>query len=539
MNRKLPFAVCCFFITATTFAQPHPPTPDAGEESPGRRVRDGRGATSQPVDDKLSVTQHEMTFGGEKFAYTATAGTIAMKDEAGKAKANFYFTAYTKRDSQAKPAAVRPDSPGDQASTVPAPKQDKSRPITFVFNGGPGASSVWLHLGVVGPKRIDFPPDGIPAAPPYKLVNNDESWLAFTDVVLIDPVGTGYSRPAQGEDGKQFWGVEQDAASVADFIRLYLTRYERWTSPKFLAGESYGTTRAARLSELLADRYGVNLNGIVLVSAVLNFATLRPDENNDLPYILYLPTYTYVAAHHKKLDPSLTADLTKTLKEVEAFATGEYQSALMQGNKLPAEQRKALVDKLAKYTAMDPQFISRANLRIGPGAFQKRILGDERKVIGRFDGRMTGFDQFPNSPSTGFDPSYSAYNGPYSSCFHDYVRGELKFESDLPYEILTGRVQPWDYGVAGNGYLNVADEMRNAMIKYPHMKVMIAEGMFDFATPYFAADYTVNQLDISPELRANITQTYYPGGHMMYHVDDARVQLTKDVAAFYKAAMPK
>jgi len=516
-------------LSATAWAQEATTVPADGDHG----VK--KSPVTQPSDDKLVVTKHQITLNGQPLHYTATAGTIVMKDESGKAKAQFYFTAYTKHfDDINKPEASAPDS-----STDLSPNSASSRPITFVFNGGPGASSVWLHLGVVGPKRIDFPADGVPTAPPYKLVENADTWLAFTDVVLIDPVGTGYSRPAPGEDGKQFWGVEQDAASVSDFIRLYLTRYQRWTSPKFLAGESYGTTRAARLSELLADRYGVNLNGIVLISTVLNFATLRPGDNNDLPYVLYLPTYTYVAAYHKKLSPELTGDLSKTLKEVEAFALGEYQMAIMQGSKLPADERKALVAKIAKYTGLAESLVEASNLRISPSLFQKKILESDRKIIGRFDGRMTGFDPSPLAGSPPFDPSYSAYNGPYSSCFHDYVRGELKFESDLPYEILTGRVQPWDYGPAGNGYLNVADEMRSAMIKYPHMKVMIAEGMYDFATPYFASDYTVNQLDLSPELRGNIKQTYYPGGHMMYHVDSARVQLSKDVRAFYNMALAK
>lgn len=475
----------------------------------------GRAPTSQPIEDKLSTTQHEIAIAGQPMTYSATAGTIVMKDEAGKPKANFYFTAYTR---------------------TPA---DSSRPVTFVFNGGPGSSSVWLHMGCVGPRRIEFPPDGVPGPPPYRLVDNSETWLTFTDLVLIDPVGTGFSRPAPGEDGKQFWGVEQDAASVADFIRLYLTRYQRWTSPKFLAGESYGTTRAARLSELLADRHGINLNGIVLISAVLNFQTLRPADNNDLPYVLYLPTYTYVAGHHKKLAAELTVDLKQTLREVEQFAVGEYQTALTRGAQLSPEERKSLLARLSRYTGLPEALIDAGNLRISPSTFQKRILESDRKVIGRFDGRMTGFDNAPLAPTPSFDPSYSAYIGPYASTFNSYVREQLKFESDLPYEILTGRVQPWDFGPAGNGYLNVADEMASAMTKYPHMHVFVAEGMHDFATPYFASDYTIGQLNISPEVRKNITRTYYEGGHMMYHMEASRQQLLADVRVFYQGAIPK
>lgn len=476
-----------------------------------------RPATAPAEADNLSVTEHEVRVAdGRVIPYTATAGTVVMRDEAGKARGNLYFTAY---------AARGPD--------VDATR----RPITFVFNGGPGAASVWLHLGVVGPRRIDFPPDGIPGPPPHRLVENADTWLAFTDLVLIDPIGTGYSRPAPGEDGKQFWGVEQDAASVADFIRLYLTRYGRWTSPKFLAGESYGTTRAARLSELLARRYGVSLNGIVFVSTVLSFQTLRPGDANDLPYVLFLPTYTYTAAYHGKLDPALSADLPGTLREVEAFAIGEYQPALLRGSQLPVADREALVAKLARYTGLPSEYIERSNLRVGPSAFQKQLLAGERKILGRFDGRLTGFDPSPTAPSPAFDPSYVAYNGPYSSTFHDYVRRELKFESDLPYEILTGRVQPWDFGPAGQGYLNVADELRTAMIENPHLRLFFAEGMYDMATPYFASDYTVRQLDLSERLRNNITRKYYDGGHMMYHVDAERTKLSGDVRSFYEAAL--
>lgn len=530
--------ILVILLAALAPAQATQPTDEAHRGPRAARVRaasggDGPAAAvpaSQPGEDKLTVTTHQLTVGGKTLHYRATAGTIAMKDEAGKPKADFFFTAYE----------LLPP-PGQGSTTVPADTRtaDVNRPVTFVFNGGPGAASVWLHLGVVGPRRIDFPDDGIPGPPPYRLVDNESTWLDFTDVVLIDPVGTGYSRPAAGEDGKQFWGVEQDVASVADFIRVYLTRYGRWTSPKFLAGESYGTTRAARLSDYLADRYGVNVNGIVLVSTVLSFQTLSPGDANDLPYVLFVPTYTYTAAYHKKLAPDLMQDIQKTLREVEAFAVNEYQPALLKGASLPAEERRAIVEKLARYTSLPAEYIERANLRVGPGAFQKELLDAERKIIGRFDGRLTAFDPSPNQPSPSFDPSYVAYNGPYSSCYHQYVRTELKYESDLTYEILTGRVRPWDYGLQGGGYVNSADELRNAMIKNPHLKVLVAEGMYDFATPYFASDYTLNQMDLPENVRSNITRTYYDGGHMMYHVAAARVQLTRDVRGFFEGALKK
>lgn len=517
MNPRRLTVVCLLaLIPSLGLAQATQPAEETAPARPGRNRQ--AAPASQPVEDNLVVTRHTLRrVDGRSIAYQATTGTIAMKDEAGKARANFFFTAYERTNDDG--------------------KADANRPITFVFNGGPGAASVWLHLGVVGPRRIDFPDDGIPGAPPYRLVDNESTWLEFTDLVLIDPVGTGYSRPAAGEDGKQFWGVEQDVQSVADFIRLYLTRFDRWTSPKFLAGESYGTTRAARLSDFLAERYGINVNGIVLISTVLSFQTLSPGDANDLPYVLFLPTYTYTAGYHGRLSPELSRDMRKTLRDVEAFATNEYQPALLKGATLAPAERARLVQRLAEFTSLPSDYIEKSNLRVSPSAFQKQLLASDRKIIGRFDGRLTAFDPSPNAPSPAFDPSYVAYNGPYSSCYHQYVRSELKYESDLTYEILTGRVRPWDYGLQGGGYVNSADELRSAMIKNPHLKVLVAEGMYDFATPYFASDYTLNQMDLPDHIRRNVTRTYYDGGHMMYHVSAAREQLTRDVKGFFEAAL--
>jgi carboxypeptidase C (cathepsin A) len=473
-------------------------------------------------EDNLVVTQHELKLPGETIPYQATAGTIAIKDEAGKTQANFYFTAYEKT-----------------AAGEPVGRNSATRPVIFVFNGGPGAASVWLHLGVVGPQRIDFPKDGIPGPPPYRLVDNHDTWLAFADLVLIDPIGTGYSRTAPGVDGKQFFGVEQDINSVGDFIRLYLTRYGRWASPKFLAGESYGTTRAANLSEFLLDRYGINLNGVILVSTVLNFATLSPGNGNDVPFALFLPTYTVTAAHHKKLTPDLQQDVQRTLREVEAFAINDYLPALMKGDALPADQKEMIVARLARYTGLSEQYIRQSNLRVPPWAFQKEVLEADGKIIGRFDGRVTAYDPNPTATTPAFDPSYAVYIGPYTSTYHQYARNVLKYETDAFYEVLSGRVRPWDFGPAGNGFLNVADELRDAMLKSPSTKVFFAEGLYDFATPYFASDYTVNQLDLPESLRNNIVRRYYEGGHMMYHVDSERTKLSNDVRAFVESAVAK
>ncbi len=469
-------------------------------------------APAPKLTDKLSVTEHEMTLAGQPLRYKASAGYMPVKDEAGKEKASFFYVAYEKL-----PAA-----------------EARSRGITFVFNGGPGAAAVWLHLGALGPKRIELKNDaGDPPAPPYRLVDNDSTWLDLTDLVFIDPVGTGYSRPAAGEKGESFFGVNQDVASVADFIRLYLTRFERWPSPKFLAGESYGTTRAAALSEYLVDRYGIALNGIAFISSVLNFQTLDAAPGNDLPYILYLPSYTAAAWYHKKLAPELQEDLPKTLKEVEQFALGDYAAALFKGpSAISAEQRKAIAEKLARYTSLPAAWLERVDLRVGPGEFRKMLLADSRRILGRYDDRITAFDAQPASSVATYDPSFTPYLAVYSATFNDYIRRELRYENDLPYEVLSNKVQPWDWsrGHGGSGgYLNVATDLRSALLKVPGLKVLFASGYFDLATPYLGTIHTVNHLDLAPDVRANVMQTYYPGGHMMYHNREALAKLKEDV----------
>jgi carboxypeptidase C (cathepsin A) len=471
-------------------------------------------ATTRPAtEDKLSVTDHTLTLGGSQINYKATAGTIAMKDEAGKPKANFFFVAYVKQP------------PGDPAT----------RPITFVFNGGPGAAAVWLHLGAIGPKRVDLGETGIPGAPPYRLIDNDQSWLDLTDLVFIDPVGTGFSRPAEGNKPEDFFGVQNDIKSVAEFIRIYLTRYDRWSSPKFIAGESYGTTRAAGLAEYLESNEGIAVNGIILISSVLNFQTLNDNGGNDLPYALYLPTYTAIAVYHGKIH---TNNEKKLLDEVGQWAENDYLAILAKGSALSDSERSDAIDKLAKYTSLPKDLIDRCNLRIDPGLFRKKLLEDQKLVIGRFDGRVTGEDTDPEGDDTGFDPSLSYYLPVYTSTFNDYVRRELKFDSDLKYGALSP-VGPWDFTAGqegGMGYLDVSSNLRDAMVENPHLHVMVVAGYDDLATPFLAANYTFNHLDGTGRLTPRITQTYYDSGHMVYHNPDALKQLKKDVGGFMGSA---
>jgi carboxypeptidase C (cathepsin A) len=467
-----------------------------------------------PPEDKQSVTNHTVMIGGREVPYRATTGTMVLKDEEGKAKASLFFVAYTKQDV--------PDS--------------ATRPILFSFNGGPGSSSVWLHLGLLGPRRVVMgdPPD-VPA-PPGQLVDNVYSLLDVTDLVFIDPVTTGFSRPAPGQDANQFHSVQGDIESVGEFVRLYTTRNARWSSPKFLAGESYGTTRAAGLAAHLQSQLGMFLNGVILISSVLNFETLSDDRGNDLPFALFLPTFTATAWYHKRLAPELQGDLAKTLAEVQQFAQGDYTLALMKGDALEPAARSEIARRLARYTGLGAEFIERANLRVSMDRFTKELLRADRRTVGRLDSRYLGIDYDSAGENFEADASYAAIQGPYTAALNQYVRSELKFESDLPYEILTGRVQPWNFGAA-NRYLDVADRLRSAMIENRNLRVFVACGYYDLATPYFAAHYTFQHLGLDPTLTPHITMGHYPAGHMMYIHEPSLKQLRADLVAFIQTAL--
>jgi carboxypeptidase C (cathepsin A) len=483
--------------------------------------------TPQPqVQDKLIETKHRVTLNGETIAYTVTTGTIVLKQESEKdgasegekPKATFFFVAYTR----------------DEVADVGA------RPITFSFNGGPGSSSVWLHLGALGPRRVVMTERGDLPPPPYKLVANEFSLLDVSDLVFIDPVGTGYSRAVAGEKDKEFHAFKKDIESVGDFIRLYTTRYGRWLSPKFLIGESYGTTRAAGLSGYLQERHGLYLNGIMLVSSILDFSTADFQPGHDLPYILFLPTYAATAWYHQKLDAALQADLQKTLREVEVFALDEYARALLQGDALPDQDRARIAQKLARYTGLTTEYIERANLRLEIFHFTKELLRAERRTVGRLDSRFKGIDRDWTGATLENDPSYTNIIGPYTAALYDYVRRELKFESDLPYEVLSLKVnQQWSFDEHENRYVSVADTLRAAMNSNPHLKILVANGYYDLATPYYATQYTFNHLNLDPSLRGNVAMTYYEAGHMMYIHAPSLAQLKNDLAEFVRRAIPQ
>jgi carboxypeptidase C (cathepsin A) len=380
----------------------------------------------------------------------------------------------------------------------------------------------------------DLPP------PPYRLVDNEYSILDVSDVVFIDPVSTGFSRSIEGEHPKEFHSFKKDIESVGDFIRLYTTRYRRWTSPKYLIGESYGTTRAAGLSGYLQERHGMYLNGIMLLSSVLDFGTVHFDHANDLPYVLFLPTYTATAWYHKRLEPELQKDLRLTLDAVEQFAFGEYAAALMKGARLDSAERADILGKLARFTGLSKDYIDRSNLRVEIHHFCRELLRDERRTVGRLDSRFKGFDRDAVGERLENDPSLTNIIGPYTAAFYDYVRGELGFESDLPYEVLNFRVnEAWAFEEHKNKYVNVADTLREAMSINPYLKVIIANGYFDLATPYAATEYTVNHMALDASLQDNIKLTFYQGGHMMYIHLPSLARLKDDLANFINESKPK
>ncbi len=465
-------------------------------------------------EPKLSLTHHFIQIDGKRLNYTATAGYLQLKDETGRPRADLFFVAYTRDDEESK----------------------SRRPVTFAFNGGPGASSIFLHLGALGPKRALLG-DEKAVPPPYQLVTNEYTWLDFTDLVFIDPVGTGYSRSAPGVKPEEFYGVKGDIQSVGEFIRIYLTRYQRWLSPKFIVGESYGTTRAAGLSGYLQNKLGINFNGILLISEVLNFQTIVFSPGNDLPYILYLPPYAIAAWHHRKLPPVYQSDLSKTLEEVEKFALNEYTLALTKGNGLSDGERDRIIEKLAGYTGLSTTYIKNSNLRIDRDGFVKELLRNENRRIGVLDSRVSASYQVHEFVE---DPSVFTVVGPLVATWNDYVRNELKFETEVSYEILSEKVNElWNWGSAtgGLGYVDVAKILQQAMNENRFLKVFIASGYYDLDTSYFATKYTVNHLNLDPSSRANITLAYYDGGHQMYTHLPSLKKLKTDASAFITRAL--
>jgi carboxypeptidase C (cathepsin A) len=377
-------------------------------------------------------------------------------------------------------------------------------------------------------------PDGRMPSPPFNLVDNDTTWLEWADLVFIDPVGTGFSRATKADLTKKFTTVQGDVDSLGRFIRLYLGRYERWGGPLFLAGESYGAFRAAGLSEYLLD-HGIALNGIVLISSVMNMQTLSFDQGNDLPYPLFLPSYTATAWYHRKLAPRLQADLDKTLAQAESWAATEYTTALVQGDSLAPGKHREVAEKLAEFTGLDAAYIANNNLRIDNRNFARELLRDRQQVVGYMDSRFTAPDLEPSNHH-GFDPTVATIRPPYTDTFNHYIRTELGYKSDLEYFVLGGGIGHWDWE-AKNSYADTSDNLRNSFAKNPYMKLFVAMGLFDLATPHFSSTYTLNHLGLTPALQKNISIRHYRAGHMMYLDSASRGELNRDVREFVNKAL--
>jgi carboxypeptidase C (cathepsin A) len=489
-------------------------------EKPDKADKAGNGASLPPADE-LVVTRHSVVAAdGTELSYTATCGRLVLRREEHdddekfdgyQAKAEVFLTSYTLDGA--------------------APRE---RPVTFAFNGGPGSSSVWLHLGLLGPRRVLSGDVGALTPPPYDLADNPHTLLGSSDLVFIDPVSTGYSRPTKGEKSKDFHGYSADQESVGEVIRLWTTRHGRWLSPKYLCGESYGTLRAAGLARHLQDKYAMNLNGLMLISTVLDIGLLRGNGHNDQPYVMFLPTYAAIAHYH-----GLHGDrsLPEVIEEAQLYAEREYPWVLSRGSRLSADERAAAVAKLASLTGLSEDYVDRVDLRIEHVRFFTELLRHRRLTVGRLDGRFTGWDTDYGRERWSADPSMDAINGPYAAALNHYVRAELGFASDLPYEILARKVNnDWSYKEFEGQTVSVADRLAAAMRANPFLRVYVGCGYYDGATPFLGAEHTMAHLQIPPELRANVEFAYYPAGHMMYVHEQSRIAQSTHLAEFVTPA---
>jgi len=459
------------------------------------------------------VTHHQITLNGKTLSYAATAGRLPLKRGDGKIEAEMFFVAYT--------------LDGQDAG---------KRPLTFAFNGGPGSASIWLHMGALGPKRVVLQPNGFMPAAPYRLEDNPDTLLDRSDIVMVDAMSTGYSRAATMELTKKFLGVKGDVQAFGEFIRLYLSRYERWSSPLFLLGESYGTTRAAGVSGYLAD-HGISFNGVTLLSMAVDFQTLEWNKSNDLPYPLLVPTFTMIAAYHHKLPAELASDLVKTREEVVRWSLNEYTLALAKGDAMSADEHRKIVEQLARFTGLRQEVIEAHSMRIDVPTFTRELLLDQKLIVGRLDGRFSS----PNPGNERFyDPTSSAILPPYTSAYYNYLRTELNYKIDMQYRVFAydqPEFEKWDWGNAEQGFPSTAGGLRSAMIKNPYMKVLVMEGYYDLATPFAAANWTMDHLDLDARYRENVSYATYGAGHMVYIDRAEHDKMKKDLVGFMEKCL--
>jgi carboxypeptidase C (cathepsin A) len=493
-----------------------------GPGSPGTAAGTSAGtadtAAGVAATEKVSTTHHTANIDGRNVAYTTNAGTMVIRDADGKAKGSVFYVSYTR----------------DQSDVT-------TRPVTFFFNGGPGSASIWLSMGLMSPKHPEMGPNGTQPAPPYNLVDNPYSPLDATDLVQVDAMMTGYSRPAPGVKASDFTGATNDLSMFGQFIRNYLDKYNRWASPKFLYGESYGTFRSAGLASELQSAEGIELNGVMLLGTVLDLGNIQPGASNDIPYLSFLPTYTATAWYHKKLPADLQSKtLEQVVQQSRTFAFGDYMAALAKGNTLSQAEKTAAAQQLARLSGVSQSFIVSTNLRIEPGVFRTELMRNEREIVGRYDSRMLGINGNPSSQRQDYDPSDVAPAGAFMAAYMRYLHNDLEYSSDLQY-YTGGHAGRWDYtgltgaGNLGAGYPSTSDMLRTAMAKDPYLHVMVGAGYYDMATPFANAEYTFNHLGYDQTYRDRVEFRYYKSGHMAYLNQESARELKNDIVKFVQA----
>ena len=470
----------------------------------------------EPPKPILSTTQHTVTIGGVALAYTASAGTLIVRNDKDEPYASMGYVAYTRKDAT----------------------ELSHRPITFAYNGGPGSSSYWLHMGALGPRRIVTADAAVTPPAPYTVVDNAYSILDKSDLVMIDPVGTGVSRAVGKAKDKEFWGTDPDIESVSRFIKEYVTANDRWSSPKYLLGESYGTTRSAGVVDYLQSNESMAFNGVILVSVALDLGAIFEYPQNERTFAMFLPTFAAVAWYHKAL-PHMPPSLEPLLKEVRVYALGDYTRALMQGAALSDAERDATAQKLHEYTGLSIEYIKKADLRVTEGEFTQELLREHRETVGRLDARFTGLTLDVLAKEADYDPQSEAISAAFTASFLDYYYRELKFPRDKTYTLAAPVYKDWDFGhkVPGSSFpipgpTNTGPDLTHAMTTNPNLRVLVMNGLYDLATPFLATEYMMSHLGLEKSLQSNIEMKYYEAGHMMYVHPPSLERFKADVAAF-------
>ena len=484
-------------------------------------VKDTCKQTSVLKEEK-SVTHHSIIIGNNKIKYTATAGNLIIKDAADSAIASINYFSYASDDVN----------------------DPSSRPIAFSYNGGPGSSSIWLHMGALGPKRVETTDAGYTPPPPYKTVDNEYSIIDKIDLVMIDPVGTGFSKAVGKKQDKDFWGVDQDISSISKFIKQYVSENNRWNSPKFLIGESYGTTRSAGIVDYLQSNENMAFNGVILVSLATDIGAIFDIPGSDRAYPMFIPSYTAISWYHHLL-PDQPEELEPILQKARKFALGEYSEALMKGNDLSDSEKDVIAGKLHQFTGLSTDYIKKSNLRIEEGKYTQELMNENNKVVGRLDARFLGTSFDPLSEMAEYDPQSASVSSAFTAAFLDYIHRDLKYGIEKNYNIMGNVYQHWDWKhkapAKGEGQwlVNTGVDLAHAMIYNPHLKVLVLQGNYDLATPILGTEYMVSHLNIDKETQQHISIKYYDAGHMMYLYFPALKKMKEDMAEFIDSALMK